>query len=68
MNKLIFPALMLTIPIFSSINLIACDNRKIYEKIIKKNPGSFIIKKISQEELPNKIYLILNKFCLILRN
>ena len=54
MNKLIFPALMLTIPIFSSINLIACDNRKIYEKIIKKNPGSFIIKKISQEELPNK--------------
>lgn len=54
MSKLIFPTLMLTIPIFSSMNLIACDNRKIYEKIIKKNPGSFIIKKISQEELPNK--------------
>lgn len=54
MKKLIFPTLMLTIPILSSMNLIACDNRKIYEKIIKQNLGSFIIKKISQDDLPNE--------------
>lgn len=47
MKKLIFTAFALTVPVFSSFNLVSCVNKKNYWKLIENNYGVFSIKEIN---------------------
>ena len=47
MKKLIFTAFALTVPVFSSFNLVSCVNKKHYWKLIENNYGVFSIKEIN---------------------
>lgn len=47
MKKLIFTTFALTVPVFSSFNLVSCVNKKNYWKLIENNYGVFSIKEIN---------------------